>query len=98
MNSKDNLDASYYWFRVEYQARGTAHVHGCLKLRSDPGITKLCEIVRDGRLAKRKLELAGLRSRVLVCEENCMNDSFLSRQELIKHGFVIKNRYTDLSW
>ena len=26
---------------IEYQARGTAHVHGCVCLKSDPGCTLL---------------------------------------------------------
>ena len=49
------LNSLYYWFRVEYQERGTAHIHGCFKLHSDPGITKLCEVIRDGRIAHHHL-------------------------------------------
>ena len=51
----NQLDGSYNWFRIEFQARGTAHIHGCMRLKSDPGISQLSELVRDGRIAEREL-------------------------------------------
>ena len=37
----DCLDVVWNWYQIEYQARGTAHVHGCVWLKSDPGCTLL---------------------------------------------------------
>ena len=42
---------------MEYQARSTAHVHGCLRLKDDPGITELSEKVIEGRKSERKLRV-----------------------------------------
>ena len=50
-----SLKCTYFWYRVEYQQRRTAHVHGCFRLNSDPGITQMTEKVRDGRIAVRNL-------------------------------------------
>ena len=41
------LNAEWYWFRYEYQARGSTHAHGCVKLKNDPG---LCELVKVAAL------------------------------------------------
>ena len=41
------LDTEWYWFRYEYQARGSTHAHGCAKLKNDPG---LCELVKIAAL------------------------------------------------
>ena len=30
------LDAEWYWYRFEYQAKGSIHGHGCAKLKNDP--------------------------------------------------------------
>ncbi|CAB4005609.1 ATP-dependent DNA helicase PIF1-like [Paramuricea clavata] len=35
------LDAEWYWYRFEYQARGSIHCHGCEKLKNDPDIREL---------------------------------------------------------
>ena len=37
----DTLDAEWHWYRLEYQARGSTHAHGCVKLKNDPGICTL---------------------------------------------------------
>ena len=36
------LDASWHWYRYEWQARGSIHAHGCAKLKNDPG---LCDLI-----------------------------------------------------
>ena len=43
-----SLDAEWHWYRVEYQARGSTHAHGCAKLKNDPGI---CLLMQKGALA-----------------------------------------------
>ncbi len=35
------LAAKWTWYRIEYQERGTAHAHGCLRLKCDPVLTQL---------------------------------------------------------
>ena len=39
----DALGAEWHWYRYEYQARGSTHAHGCVKLSNDPGICTLIE-------------------------------------------------------
>ena len=39
----DALGAEWHWYRIEYQARGSTHAHGCAKLHNDPGICQLVE-------------------------------------------------------
>ena len=35
------MDAEWFWYRFEYQARGSIHAHGCAKLKNDPDIRLL---------------------------------------------------------
>ena len=35
------MDAKWFWYRFEYQARGSIHAHGCAKLKNDPDIRLL---------------------------------------------------------
>ena len=92
---KQSLDCKYYWYRIEYQQRGTAHVHGCFRLNSDPGITKLCEKVRDGRIAARKLQLAGLRVRCReVYDGRTSDDVFVERDKLDLNQVEYRTTYT----
>ena len=48
------LDAQYYWYRNEYQARGSAHAHGCARLKNDPGICSLVRLAAEGWLAEQE--------------------------------------------
>ena len=45
---KGVLDAEWYWFRFEYQARGSIHAHGCAKLKNDPDIPLLKSLAALG--------------------------------------------------
>ena len=51
------LDAQYYWYRIEYQARGSAHAHGCAcaRLKNDPGICRLVNLAAEGWMAEQEL-------------------------------------------
>ena len=49
-HSKNSLEYSQYWFRIEQQGRGTAHTHSCLWLKDDPGIEELLQKVLQGRI------------------------------------------------
>ena len=57
---KKGLELEWFWFRVEYQKRGAAHVHGCFKLKNDPGISQLSQAVLRGRISAKRLWLHGL--------------------------------------
>ena len=48
---EEGLRNEYFWFRIEYQGRGTAHAHGCCRLESDPGLTTLARRVSRGKNA-----------------------------------------------
>jgi hypothetical protein len=45
------LKASWKWYRIEYQGRGSAHGNGCCRLACDPGIIQLSQKILKGRLA-----------------------------------------------
>lgn len=34
----DSLGAEWHWYCYEYQACGSTHAHGCVKLANDPGL------------------------------------------------------------
>ena len=37
------MDAEWFWYRFEYQARGSIHAHGCAKFKNNPDIRLLCK-------------------------------------------------------
>ena len=43
----DSLDATWHWYRFEYQSRGSIHCHGVAKLNNDPGLCKLILAARS---------------------------------------------------
>lgn len=44
--SNNSLNAEEYWYRFEYQARGSIHCHGVAKLKNGPGpILPVCGLV-----------------------------------------------------
>ena len=49
------LDATWHWYRFEWQKRLSIHVHGVAHLKSDPGLTTLGKYVYEGRVAARIL-------------------------------------------
>ena len=59
---KKGIEMSWHWFRIEHQARGTAHVHGCLRMKNDPGLSELAHVVLEGRIAAKRLRLSGTAS------------------------------------
>ena len=44
----DALDSEWYWYRYEYQARGSTQAHGCAKLKNDTGICNLVKAAAVG--------------------------------------------------
>ena len=55
MFGKKGLAIEWSWYRVEYQRRRTAHVHGCFRLEGAPELTVLSNKVATGRIAQRHL-------------------------------------------
>lgn len=51
-----SLDSEWYWYRFEYQARGSTHAHGCAKLRNDPGLCCLVKKAAEAWLAEQKVQ------------------------------------------
>ena len=49
----DTLDATWHWYRYEYQGRGSIHCHGTAKLNNDPGLCQLTETALKGFLAQK---------------------------------------------
>ena len=49
----DTLGAKWYWFRYEYQGRGSIHCHGTAKLNNDPGLCRLTQTALKGFLAQK---------------------------------------------
>jgi hypothetical protein len=41
--------AEWTWYRLEYQSRGTVHLHGCVRLRNIPDLNALYVIAHRGR-------------------------------------------------
>ena len=85
--SLEGLNAKWNWYRIEYQARGTAHVHGCVRLNSDPGCTVLGEKVLEGRVCERELSHRNLscdRSRNSLNTYNFVKDKWATDEELEK--------------
>lgn len=48
---KKGIRTKFLWFRVEYQRRGVAHIHGCLQIEDDPGMAKVAQKILEGRVA-----------------------------------------------
>ena len=46
------LEVDWWWYRGELQGRGCYHVHGCMRLKKDPGLTDLGKLVVKGRFAQ----------------------------------------------
>ena len=56
----DSLDAEWHWYRLEYQARGSTHAHGCAKLKNDPGICSLMQKAGLGWSVQQDITTKGL--------------------------------------
>lgn len=50
-----SLDAQWHWYRIEYQARGSTHAHGCAKLKNDPGICNFMQKAAQAWVVKAEL-------------------------------------------
>ena len=50
------LPVEWFWYRYEWQARASIHMHGFIKLHNDPGVASLMCLAHDGHIAKRRLQ------------------------------------------
>ena len=69
------MDAEWFWYRFEYQARGSIHAHGCAKLKNDPDI----------RLLRKKACLAFIENDKTMNELSTDDFDFFC-QDVIKDG------------
>ena len=69
------LDAEWYWYQFEYQARGSIHAHGCAKLKNDP----------DMRLLRNRVRLAFLENET-TRHEMSPDDFEFFYQEIVQEG------------
>ena len=81
-HSKDGLEYSWFWYRVEYQSRGTAHIHGCLRLKNDPGIDNLSQTVLQGRISEMTLKMMNIIDDSYSNET--INDDFIDKEAMVK--------------
>ena len=56
----NTLDADWHWYRLEYQARGSTHAHGCAKLKNDPGICSLMQKAALAWLVEQDINTQGI--------------------------------------
>ena len=94
---KNGIEVEWLWFRVEYQARGAPHIHGCLKIKHSPNLQSLGNKVFKGRLASLILFHFGKDQREDDFDpSDCQFDSFekiekLKELKLINH--ILKMKY-----
>ena len=86
IHGSTGIEIDWHWFRIEYQGRGAPHVHGCLRLKRDPGIAKHAKIVLDGRVAALRLTKVNLLDNaddfeLATCEMDTWDDSFMKGLE-----------------
>ena len=79
MFSRFGIETEWLWFRIEYQSRGAPHAHGCLKVKADPGLTKLAATVVKGRVAGRMLSERDLTLPGIVNPQNIELDIWQPR-------------------
>ena len=53
---KNGMQKEWHWMRYEWQKRGNCHIHGMIRLKTDPNFTELAEKVVAGRKAIRLLK------------------------------------------
>jgi ATP-dependent DNA helicase PIF1 len=61
--------AEWTWYRLEYQSRGTVHLHGCVRLRNIPDLNALYAIAQRGRLSPESASFvdAGIAAEQQIC-------------------------------
>jgi hypothetical protein len=61
--------AEWTWYRLEYQSRGTVHLHGCVRLRNIPDLNALYAIAHRGRSSPESASFvdAGIAAEQQIC-------------------------------
>ena len=77
--------SSWHWARMENQNRGRYHAHGCLQLEDDPGLSRLAEIVIEGRIAQNMADALDIELEHRFEEENTADDSWCCKAELVEN-------------
>ncbi len=62
--------AEWTWYRLEYQSRGTVHLHGCIRLRDLPELHALYAVAVKGRthLESPDYVSAGIAAEQTICD------------------------------
>lgn len=55
---EDLFEVEWYWFRCEWQSRGSCHIHGCARLKNDPGLVHLTKVAAQGFQAGQEFSKA----------------------------------------
>jgi hypothetical protein len=74
-----NLKTDWVWWRTEYQSRGAAHVHGCVRISNFPNLHELYEVARKGHVLGCSLVdvTSGSAAEQVICD---IHDRFCSAQ------------------
>ena len=80
---QDELGAEWYWYRYEYQARGSTHAHGCAKLKNDPGLTTLVS----------RAALGWMEEKLTQAQDN--TDAIPHNHHIIQYGIHAKQLVVD---
>ena len=74
-------ECEWIWWRIEYQSRGSAHAHGCARLKHFVDLDALYEIARKGRRDEATAESIsqGLSAEQQICD---IADAFCSAYSL----------------
>ena len=75
------MKTDWIWWRTEYQSRGAAHVHGCVRLSNFPNLHELYETARRGHVIGCTFEdeMEAAAAEQALCD---IHDRFCSAQAL----------------
>ena len=79
---KQTLDAEWYWYRYEYQARDA---HGCAKLKNDPGVCDLVAKAALGWLEEKCAEEAIANNVEAAPNQHIINYGNEAKREAIRY-------------
>ena len=83
---QDTLDANWYWYRYEYQARGSTHAHGCAKLKNDPGLCNLVSIAALGWMEEQCVQEAHANHNLIPHNQHIIQYGLHAKAQAIKYA------------
>ena len=95
----DTLDAEWYWYRYEYQSRGSTRARGCAKLRNDPGLCKLVSAEALRWIEQQHVEQACANHELIPHNYHIIQYGLKAKAEAIKHAdWLVTTINTDETW